>query len=193
MSAKRGSQRLSRTPTIVLVLGAPNNPQGRLSRIAVSRAKAALQTYRKNRGSKFFLTGGYGQHFNTAPRPHAYYVARYLARNGVPPEDILGSVLSSNTIEDALMVKKVAEARGKAVLHVVTSDFHIRRARVIFKRVFKGWRTFFVPAETDVAEEEMRLLRQHERDALRRLQTDARFVRLKCRSRTGIYPPGCST
>lgn len=72
---------------IILLLGAPNDEQGRLSQMAQDRIDCAYNLYANNEHMTFLCTGGYGQHFNTTNRPHAYYAKQALIKKGVREED----------------------------------------------------------------------------------------------------------
>src|SRR5262245_38766452 len=124
-------------PPIIIVLGAPHDANGRLSPVAEARARTALRTYRADPSGRLLLTGGHGPHFNSGARPHFEYVAAFLHEQGLPADAIIGGVPSRNTIEDArLSAQRLADAPTSLVLKVVTSDFHIARARLVFERAF---------------------------------------------------------
>jgi uncharacterized SAM-binding protein YcdF (DUF218 family) len=94
---------------LIIVLGAQNDAQGRLSAMALARARGALEVYRECTGRRLVVTGGYG-HFNPAPLPHAHYMARYLIAQGVDPTDILAQVESAHTVEDAALTRQFLDA-----------------------------------------------------------------------------------
>lgn len=120
---------------IIVVLGAPNDDDGRLGPTAEGRARAALEVYRARPGARILLTGGFGAHFNRTERPHATYLRAFLTEAGLPGAAILGEVHSGNTVEDAeLSAGRLAGSNLHLV--VVTSDFHAARARLLFERAF---------------------------------------------------------
>lgn len=94
---------------IILLLGAPNDEQGRLSQMAQDRIDCAYNLYANNEHMTFLCTGGYGQHFNTTNRPHAYYAKQALIKKGVREEDFLPFILSTNTYEDFKISKEIIE------------------------------------------------------------------------------------
>jgi uncharacterized SAM-binding protein YcdF (DUF218 family) len=158
------------TKTAIIVLGAPNDAQGRLSSMAIERCQQALSEYRCRPGSQIIPTGGWGYHFNTADRPHGHYVRLYLEAQGVPAADILECAESANTIEDAQLSRPIIERHGIGELVVVTSDFHVPRARFIFEREFPELRLTFPGAKTNLPEDELARRKQHEETALAKLQ-----------------------
>ena len=117
----------------ILVLGAPNDNQGNLSIIAATRLLKAIDVYIKY-GYKIICTGGFGDGFNTTSVPHAEYAKRFLTFNGVPDSDILGPVLSSNTVEDAVKTSEYIENLNVNCIYVVSSDFHMPRVKFIFNK-----------------------------------------------------------
>ena len=120
---------------IIAVLGAQNDPDGTLSPLAVARAETALAEYRCHHCAMMLVTGGYG-HFNPTQRPHAHYVAQYLLHNGLQRQDLLPLAISDNTVEDAAVARMIAHGLPLSTLHVVTSEYHLDRARMIFEHFF---------------------------------------------------------
>lgn len=129
---------------VIIVLGAQNDASGRLSATALARARTALAEYHRRSGSKLLPTGGYGIHFNTTGRPHAYYVAQFLISRGVPRTDILEFAESSNTLEDAILSKRILERYALESVTVVTSDFHMPRAWLLFQKILPSQTIEFV-------------------------------------------------
>jgi uncharacterized SAM-binding protein YcdF (DUF218 family) len=160
----------SNNPDVLIVLGAPNDRRGKLSAIAMGRAEMALKEYNQRAGCKIILTGGYGKHFNTARRPHAYYMAKFLISHGVSPDDLLELVESSNTIEDALLSKRVLHNMNVGTLFVITSGFHMERAQLIFNQVFRQRRLIFIEASCQLSPSKLKRVRLHEAEALGRLR-----------------------
>jgi uncharacterized SAM-binding protein YcdF (DUF218 family) len=158
------------TPPIIVVLGAPNDETGQLLPTARERALAALRVYRAEPSSRLLLTGGQGAHFNTAPRPHHEYVARFLAAEGVPAAAIMAGVPSSNTVEDArLSAERLANEPVPLVLKLVTSDFHLARARLLFEQAFPAARIELHAAPAGLPPGELARALEHEARAIARL------------------------
>ncbi len=158
------------TEGIIIILGAPNDHQGKLSSIALERCNHALTIYHAQPGYRFLLTGGYGEHFNITNRPHAYYLQQYLIAQGVPEQDILGFAESSNSLEDAVFSKPIVERHNADEIIVVSSDFHLKRVAFIFGRVFPKHQFSFSGSRTHLPQAEMEDLQQHEQRALERLK-----------------------
>ena len=161
---------MSEERDILIVLGAPNDADGALSPIALARAHRTIEEYRKRPGCKVLLGGGYGERFNTTSKPHAYYVAQHLIRNGVSPDDIVGFAEGSNTVEEAVLAHRILESRSVQRIYVITSDFHCPRAELIYKHVFARYEVFVLEATARLSPDEKAKRRRHEAEALRRIR-----------------------
>ncbi len=155
---------------IIAILGSPNDDGGNLSDIAVGRNKKGMEEYRNREGYKILVTGGFGNHFNTTDKPHAYYAKQFLIKEGVLEEDILEFAESHDTVEDALLAKPIIDKYGVKDLVIVSSDFHMERVRYIFQKVFEGYDLRFSAAKTDFDDEKNRMLQAHEKKEIEKLQ-----------------------
>jgi len=154
---------------IVIVLGNGNDTQGNLLSIAVERCGQAIRVVRQNPGAKILPTGGYGAHFNLTDKPHAFYLRQYLAAHGVLEEDVIEPALSSTTIEDAQLTRPIVDKYGVKRVILVTSDFHMRRARYLFERTFQEIELTFSACVTHLPQGELLARQQHEELALAKL------------------------
>ena len=161
--------------TAILVLGSPNDAQGGLSSIAIERCRQALAEFRRTPDVHIITTGGWGAHFNVAAHPHGHYTRQYLESLGVPPGVFLECVESSNTVEDARLCRPILERHGITDLIVVTSDFHIPRARFIFEREFPATALTFSGAPTHLSGDELARLKRHEEEALAKLRQSREY------------------
>jgi uncharacterized SAM-binding protein YcdF (DUF218 family) len=159
---------------LIVVLGSPNTDQGELYSIAKERCVLALTEFARHPGYKILLTGGYGAHFNTTNQPHAAYLKRYLTSRGIPEDCFVEHAESSNTLEDASLSKPIALKYGARQLLVITSDYHLDRARYVFEKEFADTRIAitFSTSRTDEAACQLDLedLKRHEGEALARLK-----------------------
>ena len=154
---------------IIVVLGSPNSDSGELSEIAINRLDRAVNFFMINKNYKILCTGGFGQHFNTTSLPHAKYAADYLQRKGVPEDDILEYIISSNTFEDVLKAKPVVERIDPQNLVIITSDFHMERASILFNKHLQGQNLIFIEVISTLKEECLQKLQEHERSAIKKL------------------------
>ena len=159
---------------MIVVLGSPNSETGQLSNIAKERCELVLAEYAKHSDWKLLLTGGYGAHFNTTDQPHAAYLKRYLVSRGIPAQQIIEFVESTNTLQDASFSKPIVLKYGASEIVVVTSDYHIDRARYVFEREFAdtGVRINLLASQTDEAacEFDLGAQKKHEQQALAKLR-----------------------
>lgn len=157
---------------IILILGAPNDQDGNLGQTAKDRLDCAFDIYHANENSLILCTGGFGSHFNTSANPHAYYAKNYLISKGVAKEAFLESPLSSNTVDDFRMTKSIILKINPTILFVITSDFHIKRAKILHDIIISFPRIAFIPARSSLSEKELEKLVLHEKIAIQELENN---------------------
>jgi len=123
---------------LIIVLGSPNSADGELFNIAKERCNSALLEYRIRTDWKLLLTGGFGEHFNRTKHPHAAYLKQYLIMHGVSEFDFVEFAESTNTLEDASLSKPIVLKFNVREILIVTSDFHLDRAKYIFEKEYSG-------------------------------------------------------
>lgn len=159
---------------MVIILGSLNDSRGNLSDIAIGRNTRGIEEYRSHQGYKIMVTGGFGSHFNRTDQPHAFYAKKFLLKKGIPKEDIVEFAKSHDTIQDALLSKKIVDKYQVKKIIVVSSDFHLKRVRYIFKKVFSdcylNGHLRFSEATTDCGEKEKEALDAHEKGALEKMK-----------------------
>ena len=89
------------------------------SRVLRLRLEQAQKAYEQGLGGKIIVCGGKGT------------MAAYLKARGVPGEDILLEAQSRNTRENLRFAKRIMEANGYQTCVLVTSDYHMMRARML--------------------------------------------------------------
>jgi uncharacterized SAM-binding protein YcdF (DUF218 family) len=158
-----------KAPQIIVLLGAPNDREGRLSSIARERCDQVVLEHASRGDWGILPTGGFGAHFNETNEPHSVFATRYLITRGIPADRILSGVPSRNTYEDAQLVAERLMANPPGEVIVVTSDFHVARATIVFQRALPDLKMSFVGSITDLPAAELARLRAHEEQAIRRL------------------------
>jgi len=147
----------AKTADYVLVLGALVNPDGRPSDTLAARCDTAVSVLKTNPQSKAVLCGGQGWN---EPCTEASSMSAYMMEQGIPPDRLLLKQESSNTIQNIRNavrlvqrdltrssrqeqldadVTKVDEIDSKkadidaedVTIAVITSDYHLARARVL--------------------------------------------------------------
>jgi len=159
---------------MIVVLGSPNSEDGELYSIAKERCELALVEYAKRSDWKILLTGGYGAHFNTTDQPHAAYLRHYLVKRGFPSQAIVEFAESTNTLQDASLSKPIVLKYQVSEIVVITSDYHVDRARYIFEREFADTQVhieFSVSrTEEEVCKFDLKAQKKHEQEALAKLR-----------------------
>lgn len=126
---------------IGIVLGGFSGYDTNTKRISFSSSSGrffeALKLYRTGKIDKILISGGNSNLFDNSIK-EADVVANFLREIGVPDSAILAENQSRNTIENAAFsFKKVNEVEPGAPVLVITSAWHIPRARLDFSKYFK--------------------------------------------------------
>ncbi|WP_418603777.1 YdcF family protein [Hwangdonia sp.] len=151
--------------TVLIVLGSPNSPKGELSAISTSRLDFCANIFSKE--NLVLCTGGWGNHFNTYPKPHAYYAKAYLLKKGVLKDAFLKYAMSSNTVDDAVKIKPIVEKLNHVGLTIITSDYHLARVKLIFNEVLKSFELKFHGVESNLSVVAYNKLVAHEKKAMK--------------------------
>lgn len=97
------------------------------------RIQKGIQLFKQGYAPVLVVTGG----MLIAPaRTQADYLAEVAQRAGVPPQAIVKEGRPSSTWQDAVLTVDEARRRGWKRVLVVTSDWHSRRAAMVFRRVY---------------------------------------------------------
>lgn len=98
------------------------------------RVTHSIQLYKKGIIRKIIITGGVGRVL-TAGRPEADELASVMIMAGVLESDIVIERESDNTHENAANVKKLLPEQSDERCVLITSAFHMRRAKACFQKV----------------------------------------------------------
>ena len=149
---------------VLIILGSPNSPSGKLSDISISRLNDCVNRYQK--GNLILCTGGWGEHFNISKNSHATFAKQYLIEKGILEEDFLDFALSGNTVDDAVKIKPIISTLEKSKLTIITSDYHLNRVKIIFNKILENYTMDFIGVESNLGQEEYNTLMQHEKNAI---------------------------
>ena len=150
---------------IIIILGSPNSSKGRLSKIAIGRAKKCLEIFNPAK-DMILCTGGFGLHFNTSEQPHADHLKRYLINNGVLENYILPFANSSNTVEDAIKAKEILLIYEAKKATIITTIYHLKRVQLIFDEVLGGIEKKYFGVPNNMSEKSILKFEKHEINAM---------------------------
>lgn len=112
-----------------------------LSGEAVPRVAKGVELYKGGYSNLMIMTGG-GR--LTSRLTEADLMLMEASDLGVPPSAVLMENKSESTYENAVFVKKIVLDRGIKSFLLVTSNYHTRRSKYIFERVFKDTGVEFI-------------------------------------------------
>lgn len=119
---------------IGIVLGGTSMIPYRLDKI--------IELYKKKKVKKILVSGGVGYFNLKRTVTEAELMKNYLIQHGVLVEDILVEDKSRNTYENFLYCYELLKNKfdlEKTSFILITSDFHIKRAIMLFKFFFKSY------------------------------------------------------
>ena len=121
-----------------IVLGGMASYDSHLERINFARSSDrlwhALRLYKTGKIKKILLTGGSGSILQQDDR-EAVFLRNHLLKIGISNEDIIIEKDSKNTRENAVNTAKVLENNKQQKHLLITSGFHLRRAKACFDKV----------------------------------------------------------
>lgn len=105
-----------------------------------SRVKMAASIFRMANARYLILSGGYTYGDKVS---EAAYMQGIAIREGVPKSRIILEEQSKNTYENALFTKRLAVKAHLHSLLIVTSSYHLPRARIVFRRTLPSYKLEF--------------------------------------------------
>lgn len=138
---------------VIIVLAGGITNQETLPESVKKRVLLAKKLYDRKLSSRILMSGKWSGYWDYLPPQHteAELMRQYAISVGLPKSAILVEEHSQSTFENALYVSKLflEPHRWKDVV-VVTSDFHINRAKYIFEQLLKNTYTLnFVGSQGD--------------------------------------------
>lgn len=128
---------MSNIKDVIVVLAGGVNNDGTLPPNAKLRVKKGVELYNQGKAPKIIMSGAYGFWFDWLKKVPPIYESEamktYALSLGVPKEDIFIEVESKDTFGNAYFVKvSFLEKYNWENIVVVTSDYHLPRAKIIF-------------------------------------------------------------
>lgn len=132
-----GRTKINDEPEIMVIFGCQVKPWGP-SVLLQDRLDTALDYLEEHPDMTVYVSGGQGP---DEPVSEAQCMYDYLTGHGIDPEQIVMEDQSSNTwqnIGNTLDLVKSGGAEGSGQYLLVSSDFHLTRIKMLWKRVWPG-------------------------------------------------------
>jgi len=115
----------------IIVLG-HGQKKREIGEVLKNRLDKVFELFQENKEAKIILSGGkvYSKEFSEAE-----IMEEFLEKRGVMKESIILDDKSKNTFENLINSKKIAEERGFKKIALITSDYHLKRVRMIAKNI----------------------------------------------------------
>jgi len=125
----------------IIVLGTAADNDGNPTLNQLTRVTEAVREYERGVAPRLILTGGAVQ--------NRFVEARVMARTaealGIPPSAILIEPEARDTIQNACYAVRILKAHGWRSAEIVSNDWHLPRAGIIFSRLPLEWRAHPAP------------------------------------------------
>ncbi len=118
----------------IVVLGSPLAEDGALTIVGEERVRAGVALHRAGVAPLLCMTGGMSRRARRGAVPEAVGMAQRAGELGVPAEALRQETRSRFTKENAFYSAALLAADGVRSVVVVTQPFHLRRARLWFRR-----------------------------------------------------------
>lgn len=125
----------------IVVLGSPADRDGNPTPTQLARVTEGVREYERGVAPRLILTGG-STRFGFV---EAKVMARTAEAQGIPASAILMEDHAKDTIQNACYSTRIMEDHGWHSAEVVSSDYHLPRAAMIFGRLPLEWRMHAAP------------------------------------------------
>lgn len=142
----------------IIVLGCQINEDGTISDLLKSRVDKGIELYKKSISKRLIFTGGVSHRVESASRTEASVMKEYAIAKGVNEKDIFLEDEAQDTVGNIyfVSVKLLNPNKWKDIV-VVTSNFHLKRAKFLFRFYFKyGYIMEFMGADNVLPDEEIK-------------------------------------
>lgn len=125
----------------ILVLGTPADADGNPTPEMQARVNEGVREYERGTAPRLLFTGGPAHNVYA----EADVMARAAAAQGIPPSAIFVETNARDTIQNACYSERVMKHHGWHSAEVVSSNFHLPRASLIFSHTELEWRMRAAP------------------------------------------------
>jgi uncharacterized SAM-binding protein YcdF (DUF218 family) len=125
----------------IIVLGSKVDSDGNPTPEQLARVTEGVREYERGVAPRLILTGG--------PTHDGFVEARVMARaaeaQGIPASALWLDPQAMDTIQNACNSERILQAHGWRSAEIISSDYHLPRAAMIFRRLPLNWRTHVAP------------------------------------------------
>jgi uncharacterized SAM-binding protein YcdF (DUF218 family) len=125
----------------IIVLGTPADADGNPTPEQLARVTEAVREYERGIAPRLLFTGG-PAHNRFA---EANVMANSAAAQGIPPSAIFVETAATDTIHNACYSARIMQSHGWHSAEIVSSDYHLSRAAMIFSHTPLDWRMHAAP------------------------------------------------
>lgn len=159
---------------IVVVLAFGVNRDGTLPEEAKLRVAKGVEVFNRDGCKAMLMTARYPARCTYIPeKTESQAMKDYAVELGVPARKIIRETRSRDTVGNAYFSKLILKRTKYRSMVVVTSDYHVNRARFIFKKIYGGaYKLRFAGVKTGYPAEKKDKVRKGEEYALKLVKRD---------------------
>ncbi len=117
-----------------IVLGYKLKDNGEMTEVLKKRLDKSIEFYKKGKIQKILLSGGAANRI--AGKSETEEMLKYLIQKEIPKNILLKEDRSLDTFGNAYFSKLIVKRHKFDEIIIFTSDYHLRRAKIIFEKVF---------------------------------------------------------
>ena len=125
----------------ILVLGTPADADGNPTPTMLARVGEGVREYERGVAPRVIFTGGPAHN----PYTEADVMANAAAAQGIPPSAIFVETKATDTIQNACYSARLMKNHGWRSAEIISSDYHLPRASLIFSHTGLEWRMRAAP------------------------------------------------
>ena len=125
----------------IIVLGTPVNADGTPRPTVLAHITEGVREYERGVAPRLIMSGG----MDGSSAAQAETMVRVARAQGVPESALFAEAESHDTIQNACYSARIMKAHGWRSAEVVSSDYHLNRAGLIFSHLPIEWRVHAAP------------------------------------------------
>lgn len=158
----------------MIILGGGVNKDSSLPSVVEDRLELAIKLYLKGHSNNFILSGNIGSKNENKKIPEAIAMQYFLLSRRIPVKRLILEDKSKDTFENAYYCKEICKKNNFKDIILITSKFHMPRAKAIFNLFFgEDYNFLFKPAkESKTKRRKIRKRMIYEKEYLKLIQGD---------------------
>jgi len=154
---------------ILIILGEKLLKNGEMNTNLINRLEKGYEKYTENKYNLIIVCGGFVE--KEASISESYAMKKYLINKKIPSKIVKEENISTTTIENATeSLKILKEIKYIKNVNVISSEFHIKRVKNIFKKIYdNNYNLKFISSKNGIYGKELNTIKEKEKIYLQEL------------------------